>query len=134
MTKRLNIKKNLKEMSQVSVVGILFQNHHGIRRDNIPIIKLAKIIIGIILIKLAKILVGVICKVFHQMASFLRRLKYLIQNNLLDMQRTLNQLLKDAVERKPRRLSFDTTYSHDIMYDWLQTMGCVKVRVLRCLF
>ena len=36
------------------------------------------------------------------------------------MQRTLNQLLKDAVERKPRRLSFDTTYSHDNIYDWLQ--------------
>ena len=32
------------------------------------------------------------------------------------MQRTLNQLLKDAVERKPRRLSFDTTYSHDNIY------------------
>ena len=38
------------------------------------------------------------------------------------MQRTLNQLLKDAVERKPRRLSFDTTYSHDNIYDWLQTI------------
>jgi hypothetical protein len=37
------------------------------------------------------------------------------------MQRTLNQLLKDAMERKPRRLSFDTTYSHDNIYDWLQT-------------
>jgi hypothetical protein len=35
------------------------------------------------------------------------------------MQRTLNQLLKDAVEKKPRRLSFDTTYSHDNIYDWL---------------
>ena len=35
------------------------------------------------------------------------------------MQRTLNQLLKDAVERKPRRLSFDTTYS---IYDWLKTI------------
>jgi hypothetical protein len=35
------------------------------------------------------------------------------------MQRTLNQLLKDAVER---RLSFDTTYSHDNIYDWLQTI------------
>ena len=33
------------------------------------------------------------------------------------MQRTLNQLLKDAMERKPRRLSFDTTYSHDNIYD-----------------
>ena len=38
------------------------------------------------------------------------------------MQRTLNQLLKDAVERKPRRLSFDATYSHDNIYDWLQTI------------
>ncbi len=38
------------------------------------------------------------------------------------MQRTLNQLLKDAVERKPRRLSFDTTYSHGNIYDWLQTI------------
>jgi hypothetical protein len=38
------------------------------------------------------------------------------------MQRTLNQLLKDAVERKPRRLSFDTTYSHDNIYDWLKTI------------
>ncbi len=38
------------------------------------------------------------------------------------MQRTLNQLLKDAVERKPRRLSFDTKYSHDNIYDWLKTI------------
>ena len=38
------------------------------------------------------------------------------------MKRTLNQLWKDAVERKPRRLSFDTTYSHDNIYDWLQTI------------
>ena len=38
------------------------------------------------------------------------------------MQRTLNQLLKDAVERKPRRLSFDTTYSHNNIYDWLKTI------------
>ena len=53
------------------------------------------------------------------MPSVLRR-KNLIQNNQLDMQRTLNQLLKDAMERKPRRLSFDTTYSHDNIYDWLQ--------------
>ena len=35
------------------------------------------------------------------------------------MKRTLNQLWKDAVERKPRRLSFDTTsYSLDKIYDW----------------
>ncbi len=26
------------------------------------------------------------------------------------------------MERKPRRLSFDTTYSHDNIYDWLQTI------------
>jgi hypothetical protein len=38
------------------------------------------------------------------------------------MQRILNQLLKDAVERKPKRLSFDTTYSHDNIYDWFQTI------------
>jgi hypothetical protein len=38
------------------------------------------------------------------------------------MQRTLYQILKDAMERKPRRLSFDTTYSHDNIYDWLQTI------------
>jgi hypothetical protein len=36
--------------------------------------------------------------------------------------RTLNQLLKDAIERKPRRLSFDTTYSHGNIYDWLKTI------------
>ena len=38
------------------------------------------------------------------------------------MQRTLNQLLEDAKERKPRRLSIDTTYSHDNIYDWFQTI------------
>ncbi len=57
------------------------------------------------------------------MAFFLMRLNIFNQNNkLVDMKRTLNQLLKDAVERKPRRLSFDTTYSHDNIYDWLQTI------------
>jgi hypothetical protein len=36
------------------------------------------------------------------------------------MQRALDQLIKDAVNRKPKRLSFDTTYSHgNIIYDWL---------------
>ena len=35
------------------------------------------------------------------------------------MQGTLNQLLKDAVERKPIRLSSDTT---TYIYDWLQTI------------
>ena len=38
------------------------------------------------------------------------------------MKRNLNQILKDAVEWKPRRLSFDTTYSHDNIYDCLQTI------------
>ena len=40
------------------------------------------------------------------------------------MQRTLNQLLKVAVEIKPRILSFNTTYSHDniYIYDWLQAI------------
>ena len=38
------------------------------------------------------------------------------------MQRTLNQLFKDAVNRKPKRLAFDTTYSHSNIYDWLQTI------------
>ena len=36
------------------------------------------------------------------------------------MQRALDQLFKDAVNRKPKRLSFDTTYSHTNIYDWLQ--------------
>ena len=35
------------------------------------------------------------------------------------MQRALDQLFKDAVNRKPKRLSFDTTYSHGNIYDWL---------------
>jgi hypothetical protein len=39
------------------------------------------------------------------------------------MQRTLNQLLKDAGERKPRRLSFDITYSHDNFYDCFCKFG-----------
>ena len=38
------------------------------------------------------------------------------------MQRALDQLFKDAVNRKPKRLSFDTTYSHGNIYDWLQTI------------
>ncbi len=37
------------------------------------------------------------------------------------MQRALDQLFKDAVNRKPKRLSFDnTTYSHTNIYVWLQ--------------
>jgi hypothetical protein len=38
------------------------------------------------------------------------------------MQRALDQLFKDAVNRKPKRLSFDTTYSHGNIYDWLKTI------------
>jgi hypothetical protein len=38
------------------------------------------------------------------------------------MQRALDQLFKDAVNRKPKRLSFDTTYSNCNIYDWLQTI------------
>jgi hypothetical protein len=38
------------------------------------------------------------------------------------MQRALDQLFKDAVNRRPKRLSFDTTYSHGNIYDWLKTI------------
>ncbi len=38
------------------------------------------------------------------------------------MQRALDQLFKDAVNRKHKRLSFDTTYSHGNIYDWLKTI------------
>ena len=38
------------------------------------------------------------------------------------MQRDLDQLFKDAVNRKHKRLSFDTTYSHGNIYDWLKTI------------
>ena len=38
------------------------------------------------------------------------------------MQRALDKLLKDAVNRKPKRLSFDTTYTHGNIYDWLKTI------------
>jgi hypothetical protein len=38
------------------------------------------------------------------------------------MQRALVQLFKDAVNRKPKRLSFDPTYSHGNVYDWLETI------------
>ena len=50
------------------------------------------------------------------------------------MQRALDQLVKDAVNRKPKRLAFDTTYSHSNIYDWLQTIltnRAVPVRSLR---
>ena len=37
------------------------------------------------------------------------------------MQRALDQLFKDAVNRKPKILSFDTTYSNGNIYDcWLK--------------
>ncbi len=36
--------------------------------------------------------------------------------------RALDQLFKDAVNRKPIRLFFDTTNSRDNIYDWLQTI------------
>ena len=38
------------------------------------------------------------------------------------MQRALDQFFKDAVNRKPKGFSFDTTYSHGNIYDWLQTI------------
>ena len=38
------------------------------------------------------------------------------------MQKVLNQLLKDAFLRKPKRLSFDTTFSHNNIYDWLKAI------------
>jgi hypothetical protein len=31
-------------------------------------------------------------------------------------------LLKDAVSRKHKKLSFETVYSHDIIFQWLQLM------------
>ena len=34
--------------------------------------------------------------------------------------KTLDKVLKDASERKPTRLSFETTYDHQNMYDWLK--------------
>ena len=38
------------------------------------------------------------------------------------MQRALDKLFKDAVNRKLKRRSFDTTYSHGNIYDWLKTI------------
>ena len=38
------------------------------------------------------------------------------------MQRALDQFFKDAVNRKPKRLSFDATRSHGNIYDWLKTI------------
>ena len=34
--------------------------------------------------------------------------------------KSLNNVLKDALARKPRRLSFETTYDHQNMSDWLK--------------
>ena len=34
--------------------------------------------------------------------------------------KSLNKVLKDALARKPRRLSFETTYDHQNMSDWLK--------------
>jgi hypothetical protein len=34
--------------------------------------------------------------------------------------KSLNKVLKDALARKPRRLSFETTYDHQNMLDWLK--------------
>jgi hypothetical protein len=34
--------------------------------------------------------------------------------------KTLDKVLKDALERKPTRLSFETTYDHQNMSDWLK--------------
>jgi len=34
--------------------------------------------------------------------------------------KSLNKVLKDALGRKPRRLSFETTYDHQNMLDWLK--------------
>jgi hypothetical protein len=36
------------------------------------------------------------------------------------MQRALDQLFNDAGNRKPKKLSFDTTYSHSNIYGWLK--------------
>ena len=38
------------------------------------------------------------------------------------MQRALDHLFKDAVNRKPKRLSFDTRYSHGNIYDKLKSI------------
>jgi hypothetical protein len=34
---------------------------------------------------------------------------------------SLERILSDALERKPCRLSFETTYDHKNMFDWLKT-------------
>jgi hypothetical protein len=49
------------------------------------------------------------------------------------MQRTLNnQLFKDTMNRKPKRLSFDTTNSHSNIYDWLQTILTDSMILIPC--
>jgi hypothetical protein len=37
------------------------------------------------------------------------------------MKRALDNLLKDALARKPKQLLFDTSYSHKTLHDWLKT-------------
>ena len=37
--------------------------------------------------------------------------------------RKLANLLKDAVSRKHKKLSFETVYSHEIILNWLQDIG-----------
>jgi hypothetical protein len=37
------------------------------------------------------------------------------------MKRALDNLLKDALVRKPKQLLFDTSYSHKTLHDWLKT-------------
>ena len=37
------------------------------------------------------------------------------------MKRALDNLLKDALARKPKQLLFDTSYSHKNLHDWLKT-------------
>jgi hypothetical protein len=48
------------------------------------------------------------------------------------MQRTLNQLLKDAMERKPRRLSFDTcwNYFEAVVYNLGDLMYLSRLKLL----
>jgi hypothetical protein len=45
--------------------------------------------------------------------------------------KSLNKVLKDALARKPRRLSFETTYDHQNMLDWL--IGLLLFRTVHVL-
>ena len=48
-------------------------------------------------------------------------IKTIIQVESSNMRmKSLNKVLKDALGRKPTRLSFETTYDHQNMYDWLK--------------